>query len=156
MQTVMILFPNYSAPGLQSRPIPVQSDVIVSAVWSVRHASWSGEETPTCHEDIARLWYASSFPQQFQQVPELSVDIAANGHRTRDGLNVGFFDEDGADFVAEGAHVRLGEVFTSHQLFYPLVRAGHHHGRTGDQSGVRARESLQTLVIVRVRCSESF
>ena len=36
-------------------------------------------------------------------------------------MDVGFFDEDGADEVAEGFHVCFGEMFAAFELGYPSV-----------------------------------
>lgn len=60
---------------------------------------------PTCHEDIARLWYTPSLPQQLQQIPKLAVDVTADGYWTGHGLDIGFFHEDAPHAVAQGLHL---------------------------------------------------
>ena len=47
--------------------------------------------------------------------------ISTDRYRRRDRLDVGFFDEDGADEVTEGFHVCFGEMFAAFELGYPSV-----------------------------------
>jgi hypothetical protein len=81
----------------------------------------------TCHEYVTCLWDGAAFSQQLEKVPELAVDITTYRDRTRDGLNIGFFHEDGSDAIAKYLHVRFGKVLAAHELFNPFFRdvAGH-------------------------------
>ena len=83
--------------------------------------------THTCHEDVARLGHAPALPQQLEQVPELPVDVAADRHGARDGLDVRLLHERRAHALAEELHVRLREVLAVQQLLDPGVgvEAGH-------------------------------
>ena len=83
----------------------------------------------TCHEDVARIRNRAAFAEELEEVPELAVDVAADRDGARDGLDVGLFDEDRADAVAEGLHVRLGEVLALGELLDPFVRVGYRHYR---------------------------
>lgn len=87
----------------------------------------SVDEVP--HEDIAGLWHAPAFPEQFEQVPELAVDVAADGDWGRYGLNIGFLEEDGSDGVAEDFHVLFWEMLAVHQLGDPFVGVVRHRRR---------------------------
>lgn len=45
------------------------------------------------HEYIARIRHRAAHPEELEQVPELPVDIAADGDRGMHRLDVGFLDE---------------------------------------------------------------
>jgi len=49
------------------------------------------------------------------------MDVAANSDWSRDGLNIGLFEQDGADMVAEELHLLFREMPTFHELCYPFV-----------------------------------
>jgi len=59
------------------------------------------KETRTSHKNIACIRNVSSFPQQLEQIPELTMDVPTDGYRTRHGLNVRFFHKNISDFIAE-------------------------------------------------------
>lgn len=52
------------------------------------------------HEDVARLWWLSTYPKELEEIPELAMDVAAHRDRTGYGLDVGLFKEQGFDNVA--------------------------------------------------------
>ena len=44
-------------------------------------------------EEVVRVWNITSNSEQLNQVVKLTMDVAADGHGTTDGLNVGFFQK---------------------------------------------------------------
>ncbi len=46
------------------------------------------------HKHIARMWYLSTYFEQFEYIEKLSMYIAAYRYGGVDGLHVGFFHED--------------------------------------------------------------
>lgn len=58
-------------------------------------------ETRTSHKDVACIRNVPPLSQQLEQIPELTVNIAADGDWAGYGLNVRFLHENIPDFVAE-------------------------------------------------------
>ena len=44
-------------------------------------------------EEVVRVWNITSNSEQLNQVVKLTMDVAADGHGTTEGLNVGFFQK---------------------------------------------------------------
>lgn len=72
------------------------------------------------------------------------MDIAADRDRARDWLDVGLFNEDRADAVAQRLHLRLREMLTFHELRYPAVGVayGHCWSTVGGRKRKKAVEEL--------------
>ena len=81
----------------------------------------SYRENTTCHEDIACFWDAATLSEKLEKIPELTVYVAADGDGRRDRLDIGFFEENSADGVAENLHVLLWEMLAFHELSDPSV-----------------------------------
>jgi len=58
------------------------------------------------------------------------VYVAADGDGSGDGLNVGLFEEDGADGIAENLHILFWEMLAFHELGDPPVGVVCHGWRT--------------------------
>jgi hypothetical protein len=76
---------------------------------------------PTHHKDITRIRHHPSSPQELFHIPKLPMDVAGDGDRRPDGLDVALLDEDLAYAGAEELHFALGEVFAFEQLRDPPV-----------------------------------
>lgn len=79
--------------------------------------------------------------EEVEEVVELAVDIAADGDGGEDGLDVGFFDEEGADKGAEGVHGGFGEGLACLEVGDPGGGVACHGGRRrgfGDCRGVQS------------------
>ena len=57
------------------------------------------------HEYVLRIRNLSSFLKKFEQVMELTVDVAANRDRGTHRLHVAFFDQDFLDFLTKDAEI---------------------------------------------------
>ena len=74
--------PDYKIPGPQNHPTQDQKprqELRISTHRAHGRASRTAEQ-PTRHKDVARLGHLAALPQEFQQVPELAVDIATDCH----------------------------------------------------------------------------
>ena len=79
---------------------------------------WGTSERPARahHEDIARLWRVPGYPKQFKQVPQLTMDVAADSDWARDRLDVGFLDQDRPHGTTQVLHGALRQVVTLPEL----------------------------------------
>lgn len=68
------------------------------------------------------------------------MDVAADGDRAGDGLDVALLHQDGAHALAEGAHFCLLEVLAVFELLYPLVGVEYRHDG-GYKKGCDDRET---------------
>ena len=59
------------------------------------------KETRTSHKNIACVRNIPSFPQQLEQIPELTMNVPTDSDWARYGLNVRLLHENISDFVAE-------------------------------------------------------
>lgn len=59
------------------------------------------------HEDVAGVGDLATFVKQFEQVMELAMDVATNGHRGTHRLHIALFDQDFLYFLAEDAKITL-------------------------------------------------
>lgn len=78
--------------------------------------AYSQGRAQTCHEYITRLRHLTSFPQQLQKVPKLSVNITAYRDGTWHGLNVTFFHENRANIIAEELHISFRQMLAHPEL----------------------------------------
>jgi hypothetical protein len=63
----------------------------------------------------------AAHPEHLDHVPELAVDVPADGDGRPDGLYVGLLDEDGSDDLAEVLELGLGQVFAGPQFADRMV-----------------------------------
>ena len=76
------------------------------------------------HEQVVGIRKLTSKPEEFLQVVELPVDVATDGHRGSDWLDIRFLDEDIFSLVAETLDLRLSKWRALKQLCYDLVLIG--------------------------------
>lgn len=70
----------------------------------------------THHEDITGRRDFASLTKDLDHVPELSMDIAADGYGGLDEMDIGFFEQEVSDTSAECFHLAFGEVSTFSDL----------------------------------------
>ena len=70
------------------------------------------------HEKVICVGNVAADAEEFHQVVELAVDIAAYRDGGVDGDDVAFLDEQFSRFVAELSHLRLGDGSTGAELGY--------------------------------------
>jgi len=61
-------------------------------------------------EDVAGVRNFPTGAEEFEEIGELTVNVATDGNWSGDRLDVGFFDEDLLDFLADHAEVTFGEA----------------------------------------------
>ena len=68
------------------------------------------------HEEIVRIGWEATDLEQFHQIVELAVDIAANSNGGLDGVDIAFLAEDFTGFDTELVDLRFREGFAFEQL----------------------------------------
>lgn len=62
-------------------------------------------------EDVAFLGDSAALAEELKQVPELAMDISANGYRGLNGLNIWFFKKKGLHSAAKNLYCLLWDHF---------------------------------------------
>ena len=75
------------------------------------------------HEQIVRCRRLTTDLEEFKQIVELAVDVAADSHRHAHLLHVRLVDQDLLRLVAEGFHLGLGEWLACQKIFNLQVEA---------------------------------
>jgi len=69
------------------------------------------------NKNIIFIWNVTTFAEEFENVPELTVNITANVDWGFDWLNVRFLDKELFDFEKELTDLIFGEGFALHSGF---------------------------------------
>ena len=74
------------------------------------------------HEQVVRVRRLTTDLEEFKEIVELAVDVAADSHRHAHLLHVRLVDQDLLRLVAEGYNLGLGERLASEKNFNLLVK----------------------------------
>lgn len=70
----------------------------------------------TDHENITRLRHLAPLPKNFEHIPELPMNVAANRDGGLDEVYIGLFEEEVPHAIAEGFYLSFGEVLAFSDL----------------------------------------
>jgi len=62
----------------------------------------------TDHKNVIRIGYHATLSEQFVHVPELPVNVPADGHGGRDLMDVALLQQDVPDTTTQGFHLTFG------------------------------------------------
>jgi len=80
------------------------------------------------HKEIVCVWIRSPDLEEFHQVVELTVNIAAHSNGAFHWLHVRFLLEDFSGLFAESLHVSLAELLAVHKALDPAIKGANSGG----------------------------